>query len=688
MIKKVLICTVAAALAFGILSACVKPSDPMPSAAPVVSALPTTAPIITQAPTAGSTAEPTAAPTPEPSPKNELTCLEDTSVYSIMYAGDGYLAALCGVPASPQVSETDDAEYDETDDNEYDDEYDEYDDFEEGESDPRRDFVLRLVNMFTDEVEAEYKGYGTHELFGIRPSGEIVIYSHGYAYNDDFGAPEIVILDRDLKVDRTEAVSSFYTAFMDPANDRIVYQNDNGEIRFRDFDGNDGLMLEDTQMRLDGVEPITGSLLLTRNKSIVYTDSLIYYEQHYIWYLPNEERMLCSGAGWFDDCLLSGDSVLLLPLVYSEDDGELIPFTVVDVKTGEERLRSAFSARSSIGLFASSSTPYALISEYFGEDQDHIENNFLLNSSDGLVCSLDDVLGNDRILVTAEYAEDIGRWIATTREYVPDSDRVKSKIILIDPTAFACTDELPAWDETKPALEGFLLDARALADGIEEKYGVSIYLANELDEHPGTDAFSSGDTELVMSALNDLDRNLARYPEGFFDEFKNIFGLGGVEFFLFSAMDYWAGDANDSGASYTVRLDAHHIDYAVHHEIWHLVESLIARRLDNAFPDEEWQTLNPDGFESLGSDYNNCWQYAEYLLELGYADPYFIRSYGLNNPKEDRADLIGYLLFEVYGGIDELYAYPHLKAKYDYMAERTSAVFGSVYWEEMCGYSR
>lgn len=74
-------------------------------------------------------------------------------------------------------------------------------------------------------------------------------------------------------------------------------------------------------------------------------------------------------------------------------------------------------------------------------------------------------------------------------------------------------------------------------------------------------------------------------------------------------------------------------------------------------------------------------------------DPYFARDYGKLTPLEDRATLIEILFTDAYDDPAEYMDFiedisencPHMKAKYDYLADWTKQLFGYVYWEEMLG---
>ena len=71
-------------------------------------------------------------------------------------------------------------------------------------------------------------------------------------------------------------------------------------------------------------------------------------------------------------------------------------------------------------------------------------------------------------------------------------------------------------------------------------------------------------------------------------------------------------------------------------------------------------------------------------------DPYFARNYSLVGDNEDRATLIELLYNRSLAdtpaeSAEAMRAYPHLRAKLDFMAERVREFFGTVYWEEADG---
>ena len=130
----------------------------------------------------------------------------------------------------------------------------------------------------------------------------------------------------------------------------------------------------------------------------------------------------------------------------------------------------------------------------------------------------------------------------------------------------------------------------------------------------------------------------------------------------------------------------------------HSTEQLVSSKYP--FNEEEWNKLNPPGFEytngfdAYTNDSGERMEILQYSDEIDKNAPYFVSSCSVVTPMEDRATLIEKLFnwtcddenqevwtYHQYG--TEYYNdYPHLKEKLDYLGNWIKQEFGYVYWEE------
>ncbi|MDY3975297.1 MAG: hypothetical protein SOY77_02170, partial [Eubacteriales bacterium] len=135
-----------------------------------------------------------------------------------------------------------------------------------------------------------------------------------------------------------------------------------------------------------------------------------------------------------------------------------------------------------------------------------------------------------------------------------------------------------------------LQQARQYADELEAEYGVRILLSVQcretaaLCDHAITLTDTMGQSEelsAVNAALGALKRSLSLYPEGFFAQFKNGMGEGGVRILLIEQIEsnYGAiGCTYENGIWQNIALDVRTgegMDSIICHEIWHATENHI-----------------------------------------------------------------------------------------------------------------
>ena len=256
-------------------------------------------------------------------------------------------------------------------------------------------------------------------------------------------------------------------------------------------------------------------------------------------------------------------------------------------------------------------------------------------------------------------------------------------------------------------------ELRSEADSIEEKYGVRILIGDEVlnienvsntieivsDESEMASKYAFGSAESAVNTLSDM---LARYPDGFFEKFKRN-GKGGLcialcDSFTNSVDEYGftpGGVTMTYGAWEIIAISTAEIDSQtgniIHHEMFHAVEDIVSRKLGE-IRKNEWDPLNPESY-SYTADFD---EYSDGNTTSDFIygsddDPYFYNEYGKLDPYEDRATLIEALFSDAYSSAPDGYIEditlnrPHLKAKYDYLADWTKQFFGYVYWEEMLG---
>ena len=673
--KSIFICLIA--LALTLYAACSRqpePSDPAGTAPPEHTSAPT---VPSSAPSSAAPV-PTAASTTEAPLPDGLSCLDDVNVDGLLYGGDGLLIALCSAKEYEQANEGAGGEAGfggEGDGEEY------------GET---HGFELRRVNIRANSVEAAYEGLGYPNLQLIRKSGEVLMQL------DD----ELLVFSSGLELIRSEPIAGLEQNRLqvDRANERFISDNGgkDGGIVALEPNGSRSVLLPATDLTLASVDKDSGMLLLC---STNINDE----ESAFALYDPAASEVVLSGSCPFGDRVftLAGDSCLLggYDLVSTLDSSD--PLTLFELSSGE-RTAYAFSGEM-LRAFGSIKTPYAIITSQYTEEEysGRHDTSCVFDTRNGSVFGMEELLGEGFSVVCAEYAEDMALWVIACTSYDEQGHR-ESKALLFNPESLEYSGKLPLFEggEPAPELPEHLVAARAIADGIEKKCGIRILFGNELNEWKVETGltrkdFTEDEAAYLEDTLTSLNAALSLYPEDFFERFKSL-GLGGMRFIMLpdlaplDEISDISGDAERSTVYYTVNLQVNEwtastIGKTAHHEIWHCVELLLESRTGSGFYDEDWAKLNPPDFVYALEEWNGPGGYEKFARYLRDGeDPYFIRIYSTRNEREDRATLIEALLGEpMQANMDSLYSHPHLKAKYDTMAERAEEFFGYVYWEKI-----
>ena len=198
-------------------------------------------------------------------------------------------------------------------------------------------------------------------------------------------------------------------------------------------------------------------------------------------------------------------------------------------------------------------------------------------------------------------------------------------------------------------------EARAYADAMQERFGITILIDEECQGVLSVDDFSIGNQaparspflsmmglKFTTDELKKLEKALEQYPVELFSLIRNGNAPSGLRFLV--ADQIIDADPAMNSVGYAVCEDYYYnivlahtfFDQAtVHHEIWHAMEMFITEKHPDAFL--IWDALNPEGFQ-YSHDYTAA-------AEDFDAD-YFARGYGTADPLEDRATIAEAVFFE------------------------------------------
>lgn len=231
-----------------------------------------------------------------------------------------------------------------------------------------------------------------------------------------------------------------------------------------------------------------------------------------------------------------------------------------------------------------------------------------------------------------------------------------------------------------PALPQQLQQVRLQADALEKKHGISIRMENQILSHCSGDALVNGDPAAIGTALNILDQELSRYPEGFLKQFQNSIGEGGLYFLLSGTVQ---GSLDPVGKAAMVRnryeltldITAPRLAATVHHELWHAIEMKLST---DRFEEPRWHAANPKGFTYYGKYDSGYQQLTRWTYEQSGEQCHFVDAYSRINSREDRARLMEYVMT---GDASELLRSAALRAKLELMSEAIREQFNTTGWQ-------
>lgn len=174
---------------------------------------------------------------------------------------------------------------------------------------------------------------------------------------------------------------------------------------------------------------------------------------------------------------------------------------------------------------------------------------------------------------------------------------------------------------------------------IQNKYNITIYYKDEIDNYK-LDNYSMTkiyDEEIILNALNTIDKALAKYPLKFLNELRNYKPL--TIYLVKQITNGVSGITYNKPSSVYISLcsEGYLLESVFHHEIMHYIDCVLANKLGSSYLQESMKEYNPSGF-TYGNTNN---EYVYYYSET----PYFLSGYAKTNYLEDRATIFADMMF-------------------------------------------
>lgn len=247
-----------------------------------------------------------------------------------------------------------------------------------------------------------------------------------------------------------------------------------------------------------------------------------------------------------------------------------------------------------------------------------------------------------------------------------------------------------------------LLEVRAKADALEEKYAITILMSNQCQaplencsaQLVTTDqAGMKDEAKAIGSALKKLEAACELYPSDFFSQFRNEANERGVLILL--VQDISAGAIAEGydvlGISfrmddwYPIAVDITTADMKATfcHELWHATEDKINEADPTLLSEVAWYRYNPRHFTYTNNGGGTWGADGKDTYLGGYGtESYFVDGYGKTSAYEDRARLMEYVMTSNYYS-RKLMEAPALQRKLQAMADAIRKVFDTTDWKDV-----
>lgn len=241
---------------------------------------------------------------------------------------------------------------------------------------------------------------------------------------------------------------------------------------------------------------------------------------------------------------------------------------------------------------------------------------------------------------------------------------------------------------------GEFVSLRERADEIEKKYGIELEIASEATGVIVDFAMMPSDSyEHTSKALDIIDRELARYPEGFLTQIKHE-EADLLRFYLTEDVITFSTSFESGGVCTTyedeivIALevgDEPYLESSIHHELSHAIDIYVEDKLNNPEFSDGWDALNPqdDIWYSEGEAQLHELYIESFYSDIDTAGAYYVDDYGHTNATEDRARIFETVMSDGCYTVkfDEA---PFLMAKLNFYAKSIREAFdGSENWGEV-----